>query len=65
MDLDKFRTLSFEQQEEILKECTKIMKKTDDLSVEQPETSPSSPSKIKRELGSPESPCHGKSKTVK
>ena len=65
MDLDKFRSLSFEQQEEILKEYAEIMKKTDDLSIEQPKTLPSSPSKIKRELESPETLCHGQSKKAK
>lgn len=64
VDLDKSRSLSFEQ-EEILKEYAKIMKKTDNLSVEQPETPPSSPGKIKRELGSPETPYHGQSKKAK
>ena len=63
MDLDKFRSLSLERQEEILKECAKIMKKTDGLFVDS-ETPPSSPGKIKRELRSPETPCHGQSKKV-
>ena len=63
MDLDKFRSLSLERQEEILKKCAKIMKKTDGLFVDS-ETPPSSPGKIKRELRSPETPYHGQSKKV-
>ena len=65
MDPNKFRSLSFEQQQEILKEYAEIMKKTDDLSLEQRETPPSSPGKIKRELGSLETRCHGQSKKAK
>jgi hypothetical protein len=61
MDLDKFQSLSVKEQEEFINMCQSLMKKH----TEPHKTPPSSPTQVKRELDSPDTPYHGGSKKIR